>query len=79
MKPVTLEEYKEVSPEFFPKYEYVREQLPEGSSTEDVLRIMETLSMLAMKKRAEETKPNVIGFNREIDDGQTEEEGQEGS
>ena len=64
-KPITLEEYTEVGPEFFAKFNYVKTQLPAETSVEDTLTIMETLAGLAMIKRdeEEEDKP-VIGFNK---------------
>ena len=60
-KPISLEEYKQVGPEFFEKYFYVADQLGEGARGEDVLKIMENLAGLAFKARAEEKK-NSIGF-----------------
>ena len=60
-KPITLEEYKQVGPEFFEKYFYVADQLGENAKGEDVLKIMESLAGLAYKARAEEKK-NSIGF-----------------
>jgi hypothetical protein len=63
-KPITLEEYKEVSEEFFPKYHFVASELGEGCKTEDVLKVMESLAGLVMKKRIESKKAN-IGFNKQ--------------
>ena len=65
-KPVTLEEYTEVGPEFFAKFNYVKTQLPSETSVEDILTIMETLAGLVFLKRDEdesEDKP-AIGFNK---------------
>ncbi|MAA92060.1 MAG: hypothetical protein CMQ57_00805 [Gammaproteobacteria bacterium] len=65
-KPVTLEEYAEVGPEFFAKFNYVKTQLPSESDVEEVLTIMETLAGLVMIKRdedEEDDKPS-IGFNK---------------
>ena len=61
MKPITVEEYKEVGPEFFSKYWYVAKELGEDSKTEEILKVMESLAALVLKKRAEEPK-NSIGF-----------------
>ena len=63
-KPISLEEYQEVAQEFMPKYNFVLSQLPEGSKTEDVLKIMETMAGLAHKKRSEDKKSS-MGFNKE--------------
>ena len=65
-KPITLEEYAEVGPEFFAKFNYVKTQLPSESDVEEVLTIMETLAGLVLIKRDEddtEERP-VIGFNK---------------
>ena len=61
MKPVTLDEYKAAAEEFFPKYFFVAEELGEGAKTEDILKVMESLSGVALRKRSEEEK-NTIGF-----------------
>lgn len=66
LKPITLEEYAEVGPEFFAKFNYVKTQLPAESDVEEVLTIMETLAGLVLIKRDEddtEERP-VIGFNK---------------
>ena len=55
-KPITLEEYKEVGPEFFEKYFYVAKELGEGAKTEDILKVMESLAGLVMKSRAEQKR-----------------------
>ena len=60
-KPVTLEEYQTAGEEFFPKYFYVAGELGEGAKTEDIIKVMESLAGVAMRKRAEEEK-NTIGF-----------------
>ena len=64
-KPITLEEYAEVGPEFFAKFNYVKTQLPADTNVEDCLKIMETLAGLVMIKRdeEEEDKP-ASGFNK---------------
>ena len=60
-KPVTLDEYKGAGEEFFPKYFFVAQELGEGAKTEDILKVMESLVGVAMRKRTEEEK-NTIGF-----------------
>ena len=59
-KPVSLDEYKAVGEEWFPKYKYVSEQLGYGVKAEDILKVMESLAAQAMKKRSE--KNTSIGF-----------------
>ncbi len=61
-KPITLEEYSEVGPEFFAKFNYVKTQLPADTTVEDILKIMETLSGLVLLKREEEEETRTIGF-----------------
>lgn len=63
-KPITLDEYKEVAEEFFPKYHFVAQELGEGCKTEDVLKVMESLAGLVLKKRSE-TKKVSLGFNKQ--------------
>ena len=60
-KPVTLEEYSEVGPEFFAKFNYVKTQLPAESSVEEVLTIMEALAGLVLIKRDEEEEDGDSG------------------
>ena len=65
-KPITLEEYTEVGPEFFAKFNYVKTQLPSDTNVEDTLKVMETLAGLVLLKREEdeeEDRPS-IGFNK---------------
>ena len=64
-KPVTLEEYSEVGPEFFAKFNYVKTQLPAESTVEEILTIMEALAGLVLIKRDEEegdSDEGKIGF-----------------
>ena len=61
MKPVTLEEYQSAGEEFFPKYWHGGKEIGEGAKTEDILKVMEALSGVALRKRAEDEK-TTIGF-----------------
>ena len=54
MKPITLDEYKEAGEEFFPKYFYVAKELGEDAKAEEILKVMESLAGVVMKKRVEE-------------------------
>ena len=60
-KPITVEDYKEVADDFFDKYNFVAERLPENTRAEDVIKIMQNLAGLVAKKRAE-SKVGTIGF-----------------
>ena len=68
MKPITLDEYEEAGEEFWPKYDYVAQNIGEGAKTEDILKVMETLAGIAMKKRVDE-KLAPFGFLKKTNDG----------
>tara|TARA_B100000035_G_scaffold292577_1_gene281323 strand:- start:816 stop:1085 length:270 start_codon:yes stop_codon:yes gene_type:complete len=63
-KPISLQEYIDAGEEFFPKYYYVAGELGEDAKAEDILKIMESLAGVAMKKRFE-TKVGPFGFNKQ--------------
>ena len=63
-KPVTVEDYREVADEFFQKYHFVAQELGEGAKAEDVLKVMESVTGLVMKKRSE-NKDGPWGFMRD--------------
>ena len=64
-KPITVEDYEQVADEFFAKYHFVAKELGEGAKSEDILKIMENLTGLVMKKRKEDKSTGVIGFNKD--------------
>ena len=65
-KSITVEDYEKYSGEFFDKYFYVAKQLGEGAKAEDILKIMESLGAVVMKKRMEdEGKIGPFGFIRD--------------
>ena len=64
MKSPTLEEYKEAGEEFWPKYDYVAQNIGEGAKPEDILKIMESLASISIKKRVE-SKLAPFGFNKQ--------------
>ena len=61
--PLTPEEVKKAAEQFFPLFDIVLTHMPEGSTTEDTLKVMETVCSLAQKNRAEEEKIK-FGFNK---------------
>jgi len=64
-KPITVEDYEKHGKEFFDKYFYIAKELGEGAKAEDILKIMESLAMVVMKKRSEEEgKIGPFGFIR---------------
>ena len=65
-KSITVEDYEKHGKEFFDKYFYIAKELGEGAKAEDVLKIMESLAMVVMKKRMEdEGKIGPFGFIRD--------------
>ena len=73
MKPITLDEYREAGEDFWPKYDYVAQNIGEGAKTEDILKVMETLAGIAMKKRVDD-KLAPFGFLKKDNDGTNKEE-----
>lgn len=69
--PLTQEEVAAASDIFFPLFNEVHSRMPEGSTTEDTLRVMESVAKLGHKKRADrllEEKSLAFGFNKEKED-----------
>ena len=62
-KPLTPEEVQKAADQFFPLFDIVRSRMPEGSKTEDTIKVMETVCTLAQKLRLEEEKSE-FGFNK---------------
>ena len=71
MKPVTLHEYIDAGEEFFPKYYYVARELGDDAKTEDILKVMESLALVALKKREDE-KVGPFGFVKNTDENTEE-------
>lgn len=72
-EPITVDDYKLVSDEFFQKYNFVRERMQLGAKAEDVLKVMEALSGAVMKDRAK-NKIGPFGFNKNGQDSDGTEE-----
>ena len=69
--PLTTEEITEAADTFFPLFTIVTSRMPEGSSTEDALKVMETVAKLGHKLRAdkkEAERKERFGFNKEDTD-----------
>jgi hypothetical protein len=62
-RPVTLEDYKQVSDTFFSKYHFVAKELGEGAKAEDILSVMESLTGLVLKERMRESQS--LGFYKQ--------------
>ena len=68
--PLTHEEVAAASDIFFPLFKEVHSRMPEGATTEDTLKVMESVAKLGHKKRADrllEEKSLAFGFNKEDD------------
>jgi len=70
-EPITVEDYKLVSDEFFQKYNFVVERMNTTAKAEDVLKVMEALSGAVMKERVKE-KVGPFGFNKNGQSGTKE-------
>lgn len=71
--PLTIEEMTEAAEIFMPLFNVVHERMPDGSTTEDTLKVMESVAKLGHKNRADKRdkeKSITFGFNK---DDKTEE------
>ena len=66
-EPITVDDYKCVSDEFFQKYNFVRERMQLGAKAEGVVKVMEALSGAVMKERAK-AKIGPFGFKKDDTD-----------
>lgn len=74
-EPITVEDYKLVSDEFFQKYDFVTERMRVTAKAEDILKVMEALSSAVMKERVKD-KVGPFGFNKNGQDSNREEKGE---
>ena len=68
--PLTLEEVTDAANIFFPLFNEVHSRMPEGSTTEDTLKVMEAVAKLGHKQRADKLlkdKSLSFGFNKDAD------------
>ena len=66
-KPLTASEVEEAAGKFFPLYEVVHKGMPKGSTTEDTLKVLETVCKLAHKLRLEKEDER-FGFYKKEDE-----------
>ena len=69
--PLTHEEVATAADIFFPLFNEVYSRMPEGSTTEDTLKVMESVAKLGHKQRADQLlkeKSMTFGFNKENND-----------
>ena len=68
--PLTVEEVTAASDTFFPLFNIVHSRMPEGSRTEDTLKVMEAIAKLGHKTRAdiaEKKRKEKFGFSKNDD------------
>ena len=76
--PLTPEEMQAAADIFFPLFEVVFSRMPEGSKTEEALKVMESVAKLGHKLRADkkdEEKALKFGFNKNEQGESKEDEG----
>ncbi len=74
--PLTLEEVTDAANIFFPLFNEVHTRMPEGATTEDTLRDMESVAKLGHKQRADKAlkeKSIAFGFNKDDEESKKDE------
>ncbi len=61
-RPLTIEELTEAGDTFFPRFNNILERMPEGSTIEDTLKVMEKVLKLGHYQRREKEKLREFGF-----------------
>ena len=74
-KPLTPDEVQAAADKFFPLFSIVLKQMPKSSSTEDTLKVMETVCKLAHKERTQKEldRFGFLGNNTDMDNRTTSE------
>ena len=65
--PLTHEEVAAAADIFFPLFNEVHSRMPDGSTTEDTLKVMESVAKLGHKTRADKREEEIklkFGFNK---------------
>ena len=66
--PLTVEEMTEAAETFFPLFNVVHSRMPESATTEDTLKVMESIAKLGHENRADKRdkeKSIKFGFNKD--------------
>ena len=74
MKTLTVEDYQNAGDEFWPKHWYIAKELGEGATPEDILKVMETIGGIALKKKLEDKLSGPFGFNKKKEEESEESE-----
>ena len=73
--PLTIEEMTAAADIFTPLFNVVHLRMPQGSTTEDTLKVMESVAKLGHKTRADKRdkeKSIAFGFNKDDESKETE-------
>ena len=68
--PLSIDEMTAAAEQFFPLFNVIHSRMPEGSRTEDTLKVMESVAKLGHKLRADkllDEKSLAFGFNKDED------------
>jgi len=68
-KPLSTDEIRKAADLFFESFSVVRNGMPDGSTTEDTLKVMEYVAKLATQMRSdkEREKLDKFGFSKQAD------------
>ena len=70
--PLTEKEMQKAADIFFPLFNVIHSRMPDGSTTEDTLKVMEAVAKLGHKRRADEKEDGApFGFNKKEEDDET--------
>ena len=75
--PLTHEEVAAAADIFFPLFNEVYSRMPEGATTEDTLKVMESVAKLGHKTRADKAlkeKSLAFGFNKDGEESKKDED-----
>ncbi|MAR08362.1 MAG: hypothetical protein CL681_01705 [Blastopirellula sp.] len=61
-RPLTIEELTDAADIFFPRFKLILERMPEGSTVEDALNVMEKVAKLGHKQRHDKQKVKEFKF-----------------
>jgi hypothetical protein len=69
-KPLSKEEVQEAADLFFESFAIIRTGMPDGSTTEDTLKVLEYVAKLAIKMRIdrEREKLSSFGYMKEVNE-----------
>ena len=68
-EPLTKEEMEKAADIFFPLFNVIHTRMPDGSTTEDTLKVLEAVAKLGHKNRADSKKDSApFGFNKKEED-----------